>query len=245
MSANKPENQSLDTGSSAGSVAMKIQNLEWLVQGLDLQNNARRRNYLKYGLALVATCIVCFAILTNTLFQFDAQAVAELGRQQVEKQLPSGVAGLKDYLKSQAPRIVSEMLRSAMQLVPQLRVVLLQDLEERTRPIREDFEKKLVEALQDTIRSSKASIDKVGKGKSDVEKLEMLVAHISEDFQNLTLAALQELRPHYASEMNRVQSFLVDLHHKDGSELSRREKLQKELIRTLLVLMIREERKGK
>ncbi len=240
MSANQPENQSLNSGSSA--VAAKIQNLEKLVEGLDRQNNARRKNYVVYGIALVAVCIVCFSILTRTIFQFDAQAVAELGRQEVEKQLPSGFAGLKDYLKSQAPRIVSEMLRSAIQLIPQLRVVLIQDLEERTQTFREDFEKKLVESIQEAIRNSKANIDKVGKDKSDVEKLEMLVAHVSEEFQNLSLAALQELRPHYASEMNRVQSFLVDLHHKDDHELSGRERAQKELIRTLLVLMIREEK---
>ena len=51
--------------------------------------------------------------------------------------------------------------------------------------------------------------------------------------------------PKYVVQIERIQSFLTDLNSHDDSKLTKRQRMQKGLVRTLLKLMVIEKQKEK
>jgi hypothetical protein len=201
----------------------------------------RRNAYLIAGAALISLSIYCLAILTGLFFRLDAKAIAEIGRQEIEKQLPGGRETVKEYLSAEAPRLMRQALRSLIDLLPRLRASIVADIDERMTSITAEEEGRLVAEMEMAIRSSKAQIDEAFPQASDVEKLERLVSQVAAQFRENIKIAFDELYPKYTAEMSRIHSYLEGLRTSDSSHLTRRERHHKDLIETLLRLMAQEE----
>ncbi len=221
----------------------RIQSLERMVTGWEFLNRKKQKIYLFSGIALILVCNLCLLSLTRNAFQLDAQTLTQIGRAEVERQLPVEMENLRLYLKEQAPQVISHLLRASLNMFPKLRFAIVQDVNEKTLNMTEDFEGYYVGTMKAVIEETKRNIDQLNSNKTDLEKFEMLVTHTIDEFRGVSSAMFRELYPHYASEMERIKSFLVDLQHKEDSQLGERERIQKELIQTLLRLMSYEELK--
>lgn len=64
----------------------------------------------------VLTLLSCFGLgsITSLVSKLDAQAVTQIGRQHVERHLPTGTASLATYLTTEAPTVVRHTLRSLL-----------------------------------------------------------------------------------------------------------------------------------
>ncbi len=219
-------------------VITRLETLREEIESSTGRNRRRQRAFLIAGVVLIALSMVGLGSLTSKTMQLDAHAVAQLGRQQLELHMPGEVDSLERYLASNAPTLVSSFFRSALRLVPQLRTSLVRDLDERSEKLTAVYEAKFEKLMLDVVQQSKATVDALGADRTDAEKLEMLVAHVGEEFRKASTVAFNELYPEYTREFDRVKEFLRGLQNKDVNELSKRERLQKELIETLLRLMI-------
>jgi hypothetical protein len=221
----------------------RIQNLERMVSASADRYRRRSKISLFVGISLILICTFSLLSVTNMIRQLDAQAVTQIGRAHVEKQLPGEMENIKAYLKAQAPQFVSDLLRASLGMFPKLRAEVVQTMDERTRVVTEHYEREFVEKMQEVIQSTKKNIDQLDSGQSALQRFELLLTFIIEKFRIISMSYVQSLYPHYSMEMDRIKSFLVDLHHKDEGQLTERQKIQKELIQTLLRLMSYEELK--
>lgn len=206
-------------------------------------DRTRRKHKIQLGLSLLTTVLVLVALVTLTgqAFQLDASAVAQIGRLELEKHLPDSRARVATHLESEAPAVVEQALRSLLDMLPKLRSILLQEMDARLSRITAEGEEELRRHMESSIRSSKERLDHQFPDKDDAWKLEQLVTAVTHDFENNMDIVFDELYPQYVSEIDRVYSFLTHLNEYDDDRLTEKERVQKELIRTLLRLMILEE----
>ena len=92
--------------------------------------------------------------------------------------------------------------------------------------------------METSIRATSAQLDQQFPDLGEVATVEKLYSVVASDFVENIQILTNELYPKYVAEITRVQTFLDDLNKRDESELSSKEQMQKELIRTLLKLML-------
>jgi hypothetical protein len=237
MTATKPE----DLHSDRESLDSRIQSLRELMAEQEQQNHKRRRLYIYVGVALVAVCVLSLSSLTRMSFQLDAQALTEIGRMEVEKQMPGGVEKLRVHLKQQAPQLVADLLRSILSGLPELRAKLVSDLTQRTAQATREFEQHLISVMAETVKAGKVEAERLAApGESDAEKLGRVVEYATAAYSKKLGEAFEALYPDYTRELDRVKSYLVNL-QRDESQLSETEKVHKEMLETFLQLMMRDE----
>jgi len=199
----------------------------------------KRQAVLGIGTTLVVVLMFSLSGVTRLASQLDAAAIAQIGRHEVQKKLPSGRAAVQSYLVQEAPRIVQNAMLSMIDMIPELRRMVVSDVMNRLDVIHKAFEDRLVVQTTDAIFESKKAIDKAFPNLSDREKLERLVARVSQDFRESFAHAVHELYPSYAHEMSRITAYLDTLTHTDPDKLTDEQRKHKELIETMLVLVKR------
>jgi hypothetical protein len=209
----------------------------WELQGQSLK---KRKLYTTLGAVLGVVAVIYLSFVTSKIFQLDARALTELGRQEVERQLPERLADLRRHLKAEAPALVENMLDEMLGYVPEIRSTLVESLDKQNTQIAKKLEAELDPLVEETLKNGRAQLDELGAGHTDVEKIDILTQFVAADLRKNVSASLDGLYPEFASELNRVKSFLVDIQHKDESELTERERVQKEIVQTLLQIIARE-----
>jgi len=204
------------------------------------RSERRRKAWLVGGATAAMVCAISLSVFTAMSFELDATALSEIGRGQVELSLPLGRERLKSYLESNAPQLVSSVISVLLDALPTLRPLVLRELDRNTRALTADFEEKLLQETGVAVRAARARIDADVPGATDREKLEKLVAWTAQEFNKNVDALLQEMYPQFAAEIERVRGRLVMLRDADASTLSEAEKREKEIIETLLRLIVRE-----
>ncbi len=241
------------TTERSSSESSKLDNLEARVRGLRQsiaqQHKKAAKKRTKYLVAgSVLTLVSCFGLgsITSLVSKLDAQAVTQIGRQHVERHLPTGTANFATYLSTEAPTVVKHTLRSLLlDLLPQLRLTLVKHLDQRlTRMVREG-ETLLVAEMQEAIKTSKISLETRYPDLDDKEILTQLVAVVAETFSEKIDALLWMLYPQYEAEIRRVHDFVNGLATSDDQSLTPKERTQKELIRSLLRLIAMEQSKSR
>ncbi|MBN1441731.1 MAG: hypothetical protein JXA90_03430 [Planctomycetes bacterium] len=221
-------------------VQARLRQLKQSLARQQARSERRHKTLLVSGIVLNILCVVALGGLTNMAFQLDAEALTQIGRLQFEKALPDGRASLAGYLKAEAPQIVRHTLTSLLDSMPRLRQMLVRDLQSRLRMISEVAEGRFVQMMEETIRSSRADVDRQFPHLGEREKLEKLVSLVADRFhQNLEIC-LDQLYPDYVREMTALNNFLQGLSGTEDSKLTRRERTQKAIIQTLLKLMARQ-----
>jgi len=207
-----------------------------------LNDRADRRRKVILWLCIVLTALSSFALLslTRAAFKLDAHALTQVARLEIEERLPEGRAGFGAFLRAQAPNVIEESIRSLLAFLPDVRAMLVRDYQEKLRALGQEGERTLCDEMERSIDRTKKEIDQEFPGLSDAEKLDRLVTQVTVLFEARMKEFLDALYPDYVGEMRRIESFLSDLNTYDDSRLSGKERLQKELIRTLLRLAVRE-----
>ncbi len=204
----------------------------------------RHKLHLWAGVLLIAFCTIGLARVTFLTGKLDAKTLTQIGRIEVERQLPDSRRALQSHLKENAPRFVREAIHGSLNLLPSAREHLVRTVEGRlqaaVRRGESDFEAQLVEH----IRASKASIDASSPGSTDAEKLESLVQAVCARFDQNVTSCLDGLYPEFDAEITRVHERLHDLSDVDDDKLTKRERTEKRLIQTFLRLMLAEQTAG-
>ena len=83
--------------------------------------NRKQKIYMILGSIVIASSFFSLLSLTATASKLDAQALTQIARQQVERQLPEGRESVKAYLESEAPELVEQLVGSLLGMLPDLR----------------------------------------------------------------------------------------------------------------------------
>lgn len=218
----------------------RVQALQRAVSSAIQKSERRRKAYLLVGGLLAFACFTSFSILTSRTFQLDAEAITQIGRQQVEMHLPEGRESMVTYLKEKAPEFTSYLLNAITGSIPHVRPLVLRELDDKIQIITSQFEVEMIAQMEDSIKASREDLESKFPGRTDVEKIEEVVSVTADKFNENTKALLHALYPKFSAEMDYVKSYLVALRDKDPAKLTPREKMEKELIQTLLRLIARE-----
>lgn len=236
---NNPQAE-LDT--RAATLAATVSRLQSQVQKKASSAKRKQQTVFVLGAILAIAVVISMTALTRMTRQLDAGALAQIGRIEVQKRLPEGRAQVQSYLRAEAPHLVGQALRGLVDMIPRLRALVLRDLNSKVDAINEEFERKVIAQMTESIHKSKADIDKAWPKATDEEKLTKLVGAVAADFNTNIEAATNELYPAYQAEMSRVTAYIDRLCSTDASQLTEAEREQKEMIETLLRLIFRERR---
>ena len=205
----------------------------------------KRKQYLVAGAVLTLLCFFSLMSLTSMVSKLDAHALTQIGRLEFEKHLPSNRASLASYLSAEAPTVVKHTLRSLLgDLLPELRSVLVRNLDERLTRILRDGEALLNSQMHEAIKVSKINLERHYPDLSDAERLDRIVSLVAKTFSRKIDTLLQALYPQYVVEIELVHDFVNGLGTSDDKLLTSKERTQKELIRTLLRLIAMEQAEG-
>jgi len=202
------------------------------------QSRKKHRNLLVVGILLVVVSMAALGNVTRLTFALDAETLTEIGRAEVERNLPASRQSLQSYLESEAPRIAEAVVSGISSSIPSLRPLLLEQITDHTQALTAELEQRLISEMRATIAASRAQIDQEMPSAGDVEKVGRLVDVVAARFQENAENAFDALYPEYSAEMERVLAFLERLRTTPESELTAKERIQKEIIQTILRLAI-------
>lgn len=206
---------------------------------------ARKRRYvLILSSVLALLCVIGLTTVTRMVFALDAEAAAEIGRVKLERQLPGGRASLAEYLNRESPRLVREGMITLLDFLPQVRQALVKDLDSKLEMITLHGEEELITQMRESIAALKAQLESEYPDASDNEKFERLVDLVATEFNRKMNTCFDALYPEYVEEVERVHAYLQDLQTRNEEDLAERERLEREMIRTLLRLATREASAG-
>jgi hypothetical protein len=201
----------------------------------------KRTSFFVAGAVVAVVMLTSLSFLTSMAFRLDAQALTEIGRHEVQKNLPGSRVAMRNYLVDKAPEITAQSIEAMTGAVPHLRPMVVRELDARLRVMTAEFEEKIVGAMESSVRASKQDLDENFPDMGDSEKFNLLVSAVAKQYNANTQALLRELYPQYSAEMRRVNGYLASLRDKDPSLLTPREKMEREVIETLLRLIAREQ----
>ena len=204
----------------------------------------KRKIYLSIGVILIGLMVVSFTTLTSMAFRLDAEALAQIGRHEVERNLPASREAMKEYLEARAPELTSHLLGVLVGSMPQIRPLVLREMDDSMRDLTKEFEDKLISLAESAVRSARSDLEANSQGKGDVEKIEFLVSAVTKEFNTNMDLILGELYPKFNREITQVRAYLVGLRDKDPAQLSPRQRTEREIIETLLKLIAHEQKDG-
>ena len=203
----------------------------------------KTRIFLGMGAVLVALLMVSLSGLTIQIRRLDTEALVQLGRIEVQKRMPDGRSMMEDYLEREAPRLVGGAMAGLVGLLPELRQLLVKDLNHRLDTITAVFEKRMLDKIGNVVYKTKLDIDLAWPNESDSVKLGKLVDAVAKDFNKVFEIATNELYPDYAAELRQITVYLAELDEKDLASMSKADRLHKGIIETM-ILLSRREKKG-
>ncbi|HAK96628.1 MAG TPA: hypothetical protein DCM87_16955 [Planctomycetes bacterium] len=228
--------------------AMRPEGLEARLQALTQsltteyrRTERKRRTFLAVGATLMVMCLVGLWTLTSMAFQLDAEALASIGRYKFERELPAGRAHLRDYLVEKAPELTSYAIGGLMSCVPSVRPYVLRELDAQFALLAKDYETQLTRLLEDSFAYCRAELNSRYPNLSDVERVDILVGMVAEQFSRNVEEFYHAIYPDFAAQIAQVEEYLVGLKTTDAAMLTPREQAEKEMIQTLLTLIAKEQ----
>lgn len=218
----------------------RVQQVCTQVNGHIARTEQRRCVVLTIGLFLSVLCTVSLSVLTSMAFRLDAEALTQVGRHEVERNLPASRRVVRDVLEANAPEITASAIEGLISALPHLRPLVVRHLEDNLRGVTREFEDRLVELTDAAVTATRADLDREFPELSESEKLELLSATLAAKFKDNLTTLYEELHPRYEEEIRRVERYVLHLRDADPAGLSPKEQAERELIVTLLQLMTRE-----
>lgn len=228
-----------DRQTELSTLCQRVRELTAQINASADKRRRKQRVIAVVGVLLAVTMTFSLSGVTNLTRQLDAEAIAQIGRQEVERRLPAARLDVQNYLEREAPRIVAGTLRTMLDSLPQLRHFVFQGLTVKLDQLNFEFEKNTIAIVANMVHASKQEVDDAFPNLSDRERLVKLVELVTGRFSQNISAATTELYPEYEAEMDRIVSHLDRLQHQDPVELTEEERIHKEIVVTLLQLLER------
>lgn len=201
----------------------------------------RRQNLTSMvGVLLAIGCILGLGAVTRLGRKLDADALAQIGRAEIEEHLPASRAALQEYLESEAPRLVSGSVRSLLTLLPQVRRLVTEGLVTEFEGMNKKVEEEFSTWIGLELAEAKQRLHEDYPHMGDREQVEMLVADLSANFSANFALSTDSLYPLYQEEMQRLSRELVALQVADPATLTDEQRAKKDIIETMLRLILRE-----
>jgi len=210
-----------------------------LRQKVDERTDSKRKRQNLILILGTSVALLCAFALTRLTIQgrgLDAEGLTKIGRFELQKRLPDTVRVLETKLKGEAPQLVQEGMNRMIAALPELRAHLVKGLNARIDMLNTEFENRFVQVMQEKVRQTKGELDAAFPNKSDREKLELLVARVAVKFNENFASTLEALYPRYSEEMRRIKFQLLELKDKRPTDMTRPERLKKEIIATMVQL---------
>ena len=203
---------------------------------------ARRRQHLTLVLGAVAVviCAFCLHHASGQIRKLDPEAVAQIGRHELESRLPEGRELMGQYLVDHSPELVAGFLDSLEETFPRLRVTLEGHVESEIDRQAAHFETWVVDELGARIATHKRSIDTAYPGRGDEEKLRLLISSVASDFSTVFDQAVEQLYPKFSSQLSRIERQIDATAGTEPHLLTRRERMEQEILSIILGLMVQE-----
>lgn len=216
--------------------AAKVVTIRYKMDERVAQKRRRQRTLVILGAGVMVVCMAAMARLTIQSRAYDAVGVTQLGRVELQNRLPDAMAAVQARLEADSPRLVNQALHSMVAALPELRARLVSGLNSRLDVMNNDLENNVLAVTREQVAHAKAQIDAAYPDHSDRQKLELLIGQVAVDFSRNFTSAIDALYPAYAAEMQRVRLELETLREKGPAELTREERLKKEIISTMVEL---------
>ena len=185
-------------------------------------------------MGLTLLCIFSFTRITVQGRDLDAETLTKIGRLELQKRLPSTMKAIQDRLEVEAPYLVKNGLDRMVKALPELRSLLVKELNGHLDTLNSEFERQILTVMADKIHATKCNIDVAYPNLGDREKLELLVEEVAKNFNKNFLHILDSLYPQYASEMTRVRHEVTDLVKR--KDLTREERIKRDILITMIRL---------
>ena len=228
-----------DRETELDALCQRVRDLTAQINAIANKRRRKQRVIAIVGVLLAVTVTFSLSGVTNLTKRLDAEVIAQIGRQEVERRLPGARLEVQNYLEREAPHIVAGTLRKMLDLLPRLRHFVFRGLTGKLDELNFEFEKNTIAIVANVVQASKQEVDDAFPDLSDRKKLEKLVELVARRFsQNISVAA-SALYPEYKAEMDRIVSHLDRLQHQDPAKLTEEERIHKEIVVTLLQLLER------
>ena len=220
-----------------------VERFEQIEERVRQREQARRKRLLLTlvlgGLMALVSSIVFYNVSVQSR-ELTTVNMAEMARTRLEPELPGVRAAMESHLEEQAPDVVRSGMQGLIDTLPSLRGHLSKGFNSRFGGVNEDLETRLAVLVEQTIRQSKADLDRRYPNLSDREKLEKLADESSEHLRTTIREAIDAMQPQYSSEIKRLQNDVEFLYTSDPTTLTREEQIQAELLRTMVQLARRD-----
>lgn len=201
------------------------------------QNNRSKRTrqvvVILLGLASVILCSVTFHRLYKQSRTFNASAVSEMGRAELQKRLPDAASAVAQHLKERAPELVHGGITEVVAVMPNARDWAFRGATSKFADLNATFERQITSEMSRAIHETHESVDRLHPDKTDEEKLRLLMESVTDRFERNLSVGLANLYPHYSTEMGRIRDAIAALQRRDPASLSPRERIVKDILMTM------------
>lgn len=188
---------------------------------------------------LVGVVLVCVVggylfYLYGMLNEVKPDALAAVGRNQIENRLPAARAQLTQELKNRAPEVVQQigdhLLTASPRLMRKAQLWLTVEVDKKA----EEVEQIVYEAMRTGIENE-AEVMGLEGGGDDVARFRVLIDQVLVKYEANVVNLMTILYDKYAQHATEVNDYLQTL--QAGELLSERQKIHRELVHTWVVLL--------
>jgi hypothetical protein len=224
-----------ETMSSDSDLSIRaIQDLNREIHNQIDANRHRRRMIIGVGAVLTAIMAVTMTNTTKQAKAFGVEDLAIMGRVQLQERLPGGRETLQAYLADEAPYLVAQGFQGALQMLPEIREGLTDGVNEHIESVNAQFEGRAIVLLREALLKSRENID---LAYPDAPNRHELIAHDAAEYFEIQFAqAAEQILPLYAAVMGHLTTFVETVGQADPDDLNERQRLQRDLIETLILL---------
>lgn len=238
---NVPNDDNYDGSTDAGA-SSSWERLQRLRNEVAAQSEAARKRqaFVLMAMSVMAVVMMFGLSQVNQLAtQMDSSTLARIGGMHAVQNLPEGRQAIEKVLADRAPELIAESVEVALNSLPSFRALLVEQVHSSLGEIHSEFERSTVRELTLALREAKMAIDRAYPEASDEEKFLLVAKTAIDDFRFDFDRSLDDLYPSYSVPMKQMNEYMGYLAESEDHELTRAEQRKREIIETVLQLIVR------
>lgn len=218
----------------AGTMEAEVSSLEELIEQHIKPREASLQLGQKIRIGLLVIIVGYFSFLYWLVAGFDANSAVMMMRGQLEAELPAMKAETITQMKVAAPQVVDSYAKSLVANVPSMRQQLEDQVLAYTNNNVVEMEAGLNDIFVGMIKESKTKLDQMGSASTE-QKLDRLTKEMTLQIGQESQLIVEGLGKEFKVEIGKINKELKRL--QTSSNLTAKEKSQKELLRVVAKLM--------
>jgi len=220
-----------------GDVSRALQGLRSAVDGNIVAQRKRRKILVGVFGSLAIVMAFSLASTANQAKAISIDDVTLMGRVQVEQSLPGGREALQEYLRKEAPYLVSQAMDDMVLGLPMVRQQMVASLSAQLDAVNAEFERTATAFMEEAILQARIDIEAAYPDAPN--KPELIARDAAKYFETRIEQMSSEVYPLYSDLMAQMTGWVDAVMSVDPSTLSESELRHRELIETTLVLVRR------